>query len=96
MLVIAPLCVARDTWMAALRPTDICIIAVRISRKPTAAMRTSFFHLCHNLQNLTESTLPAGYSLCKSDHSDPAAHIGRCYPGNPVKFCLMIDFLSFL
>lgn len=40
-----------------------------------------YFRMCHDLQKLTKPTLPASYSLCKSDISDFAAHINRCYTG---------------
>ena len=38
-----------------------------------------YFRLIHDLKNLTQPTLPQGYTLCDARLSDYAAHIIRCY-----------------
>lgn len=40
-----------------------------------------YFRLYHDLLNLTEPSLPAGFSVCTADLADFAAHINQCYTG---------------
>lgn len=40
-----------------------------------------YFRLYHDLQNLTEPALPAGYSVGKADQADFLTHINSCYDG---------------
>lgn len=39
----------------------------------------TYFRLSHDLKGILEPVMPRGYSLCKADICDCAAHINSCY-----------------
>ncbi|MDY6181636.1 MAG: GNAT family N-acetyltransferase [Candidatus Faecousia sp.] len=53
-----------------------------------------YFRLQHNLQEISPSALPRGYSFCKASLCDFSAHISSCYDGIGIKEAELQSYMT--